>query len=134
MRADPDAGYGPGALAQKPVQRQPGGNTALNAPARTNAGRVDANVADPDGPQPKGSKQFSYGWDDLAAVIGLTKAVAMGDPITGGTVFRLTRDCDGGNILLQRMQFIDKSWDYHELWRLLFPVGVEMARSQKVPP
>lgn len=54
-------------------------------------------------------------------------AVAMGDPITGGTVFRLTRDCDGGNILLQRMQFIDKSWDYHELWRVLFPEGVEMV-------
>ena len=54
-------------------------------------------------------------------------AVAMGDPITGGTVFRLTRECDGGNILLQRNQFIDKSWDYHDLWRVLFPEGVEMV-------
>lgn len=51
----------------------------------------------------------------------------MGDPVTGGTVFRLTRDCDGGNILLQRVQFVDKSWNYHELWRHLFPAGVEMV-------
>ncbi len=29
---DPNAGYGPGALAQKPTARQPPGNQALNAP------------------------------------------------------------------------------------------------------
>ena len=38
--ADPNAGYGPGALAQKPTQRQPGGDRALNAPDRTNSGGV----------------------------------------------------------------------------------------------
>lgn len=53
-------------------------------------------------------------------------AVAMGDAITGGTVYRLNDKCDGGGILLQRIQFIDRTWDYHELWRRLFPIGVEM--------
>jgi methionyl-tRNA formyltransferase len=50
----------------------------------------------------------------------------MRDAITGGTVYRLDDHCDGGNIILQRMQFINQSWDYHELWRHLFPVGVEL--------
>ena len=57
----PDAGYGPGALAQKPAARQPPGDQALNAPARTNSGGSDPAVADPVGPQPKGSKQFTSG-------------------------------------------------------------------------
>jgi peptidoglycan hydrolase-like protein with peptidoglycan-binding domain len=57
----PDAGYGPGALAQKPAARQPPGDQALNAPARTNSGGSDPAVADPVGPQPKGSKQFTNG-------------------------------------------------------------------------
>lgn len=70
-RDGPDAGYGPGALAQKPTARQPGGDRALNAPDRTNSGGSDPNVADPVGPQPKGSKQFGYGWGDLASVIEL---------------------------------------------------------------
>ncbi|HEY2090033.1 MAG TPA: hypothetical protein VGH54_28930, partial [Mycobacterium sp.] len=69
--ADPNAGYGPGALAQKPTARQPGGDKALNAPARTNSGGSDPGAADPDGPQPKGSKQFARTWDDLATVINL---------------------------------------------------------------
>ncbi|HEY2074829.1 MAG TPA: hypothetical protein VGH53_00710, partial [Streptosporangiaceae bacterium] len=69
--ADPNAGYGPGALAQKPTARQPGGDKALNAPARTNSGGSDPNAADPEGPQPKGSKQFARTWDDLATVINL---------------------------------------------------------------
>ena len=70
VHADPNAGYGPGALAQKPTQRQPGGDRALNAPARTNSGGSDPNVADPLGPQPKGSKQFAT-WDEVGRVIGL---------------------------------------------------------------
>lgn len=53
-------------------------------------------------------------------------AVAMRDAITGGTVYRLDDHCDGGNIILQRTQFINQSWDYHELWRHLFPIGVEL--------
>ncbi len=68
--ADPNAGYGPGALAQKPTQRQPGGDRALNAPDRTNSGGSDPAVADPVGPQPKGSKQFAS-WDEVCTVIDL---------------------------------------------------------------
>lgn len=54
-------------------------------------------------------------------------AVAMGDAVTGGTIYRLNDKCDGGDIILQRVQFIDKAWDYHDLWRQLFPIGVEMV-------
>jgi methionyl-tRNA formyltransferase len=54
-------------------------------------------------------------------------AVAMGDPITGGTIYRLDDKCDGGDILLQRVQFIGREWDYHELWRRLFQQGVDMV-------
>jgi hypothetical protein len=71
VRADPNAGYGPGALAQKPTVRQPPGNQALNAPARSSSGGSDPAVADPVGVQPRGSKQFSYGWRDLDRVIDL---------------------------------------------------------------
>jgi len=53
-------------------------------------------------------------------------AVHMGDPITGGTVYSLDEKCDGGAVLLQRWLFIDPSWDYHELWNELFPIGVDM--------
>jgi hypothetical protein len=79
-----DAGYGSGALAQKPTARQPGGDRALNAPARMNSGGSDPAVADPVGAQPRGSKQFTtqngvravtelaYGWNDLATMIGLS--------------------------------------------------------------
>lgn len=54
-------------------------------------------------------------------------AVHMGDAITGATVYSLSgRVCDGGGILLQRPIFIAAGWDYHDLWRHMFPVGVEM--------
>lgn len=56
-------------------------------------------------------------------------AVAMGDPITGGTIYKLSNKCDGGDILLQEFMFIDKKWDYHDLWNKLFPVGVEMVNK-----
>jgi hypothetical protein len=81
-RPDPNAGYGPGANAQKPTVRQPPGDQALNAPAKSDGGGSDPAVADPNSPQRPGSKQFTtrigvrtvtelaYGWDDLAAVIG----------------------------------------------------------------
>lgn len=54
-------------------------------------------------------------------------AVAMGDAITGGTIYKLTDKCDGGDILLRRIVFIHKDWDYHKLWEVLFPIGVEMV-------
>ena len=53
-------------------------------------------------------------------------AVAMGDFATGGTIYKLDSKCDGGDILTQRMIFIDRSWDYHKLWHKLFPIGVDM--------
>jgi hypothetical protein len=77
---DPNAGYGPGANAQKPTARQPGGDKALNAPDRTGGGGPDLNVAEP---KLKMSKQFTrngavavtelaYGWGDLSRAIALT--------------------------------------------------------------
>ncbi|HMG63952.1 MAG TPA: hypothetical protein VK599_13470, partial [Streptosporangiaceae bacterium] len=71
-RPDPNAGYGPGANAQKPTVRQPPGDQALNAPAKADGGGSDPSVADPGGPQAKAGKQLSYGWDDLGAVVELT--------------------------------------------------------------
>jgi hypothetical protein len=95
LHADPNAGYGPGALAQKPQARQPGGDRALNAPDRTNSGGSDPAVADPVGPQPKGSKQFARTWDQVAAVVELaatmTKEQAHYRP--GGTPGHRCGDC-----------------------------------------
>lgn len=53
-------------------------------------------------------------------------AIHMGDFATGGTIYRLNSKCDAGDIILQKMIFIDKKWDYHKLWEKLFPIGVEM--------
>lgn len=53
-------------------------------------------------------------------------AVAMGDAVTGATVYWLNQVVDGGEILTQRHIFIDKNEDYHELWKRIFPVGVEL--------
>jgi hypothetical protein len=56
----------------------------MNAPAKADGGGSDPNAADPDGPQSRGSKQFTardgmravtelaYSWDDLSAFIELT--------------------------------------------------------------
>lgn len=53
-------------------------------------------------------------------------AVAMGDTITGATVYWLDNKVDGGDILLQKPLFIHKTWTHRELWRRIFPVGVDM--------
>lgn len=53
-------------------------------------------------------------------------AVAMGDMVTGATVYWLNQVVDGGDILLQKHIFIDRNQDYHELWKRIFPIGVEM--------
>lgn len=53
--------------------------------------------------------------------------VHIGDAITGGTVYKLNDKCDGGDILLQRIVFVDGDWDYHRLWQELFPIGVDMV-------
>lgn len=53
--------------------------------------------------------------------------IHMNDYITGGTIYDLNSPkCDGGDILLQKPLWIDKEWNYHDLWRRLFPIGVEM--------
>lgn len=53
-------------------------------------------------------------------------AVAMGDPITGATVYWLNDKVDGGDIFLQKPIFIAKEWDYHKLWKKIFPIGVQL--------
>lgn len=55
--------------------------------------------------------------------------VHMGDPVVGGTIYRLGPVCDGGDVLLQRWRFRDPSWSHHDLWRELFPEGVRMVRE-----
>lgn len=55
--------------------------------------------------------------------------VACGDPITGGSIYRLSEEVDGGAILLQKIQFVHRSWDHHKLWRALFPQGVHLVRE-----
>lgn len=52
--------------------------------------------------------------------------IKMGDAISGGTIYRLAEKCDGGDILLRRIVFVDRTWDYHQLWERIFPVGVEL--------
>lgn len=55
-------------------------------------------------------------------------AVHMKDAVTGLSIYNLRSDkCDGGDILLQRVMFIDPDWDYHELWKEMFPIGVDMV-------
>lgn len=55
-------------------------------------------------------------------------AVHMKDAVTGLSIYNLRSDkCDGGDILLQRAMFIDPDWDYHELWKEMFPIGVDMV-------
>jgi methionyl-tRNA formyltransferase len=53
-------------------------------------------------------------------------AVAMGDAVTGATVYWLNDKVDGGDILAQTPVFIGRGWDYHRLWREIFPLGVRM--------
>jgi methionyl-tRNA formyltransferase len=53
-------------------------------------------------------------------------AVAMGDAITGATVYWLNDKVDGGDVLLQTPVFIGRGWDYHYLWKDIFPLGVAM--------
>lgn len=55
--------------------------------------------------------------------------IACGDAVTGGSIYRLNSIVDGGNILMQKLQFVDRRWDAHELWRRLFPAGVQMIRD-----
>lgn len=53
--------------------------------------------------------------------------VHMGDYITGATVYQLTSECDGGDIILQEPLWVDRDWDFHQLWHELFPIGVKLV-------
>ena len=52
--------------------------------------------------------------------------ISCGDPIGGGTVFELDDGVDTGPIISQRHIFVGRDWTHHDLWRALFPLGVEM--------
>ena len=52
--------------------------------------------------------------------------VKMGDKVTGGTVFKLNDVADGGDVIKRELVFVEKDWDYHQLWNKLFPIGVNM--------
>lgn len=53
-------------------------------------------------------------------------AIAFGDAVSGGTVFFLDDGVDTGPVISQRHVFVGRGWTHHELWRVLFPVGVDM--------
>ena len=53
-------------------------------------------------------------------------AVAMGEPITGATVYWLNDKVDGGDIFLQQPVFIARNWTHSDLWREIFPIGVKL--------
>ena len=52
--------------------------------------------------------------------------IHMKDYVSGGTVYRLTDQTDGGAILRQALVWVRPEWDYHDLWRAIFPVGVQL--------
>ena len=54
-------------------------------------------------------------------------ACAMGDAITGASVYWLGDTVDGGDILIQKPVFVKPEWDYHRLWKEIFPVGVDLV-------
>lgn len=53
-------------------------------------------------------------------------AVHMGDRVTGGSVYWLNDKTDGGDLIDQRVVFIRPGETYHDVWKRIFPVGVEM--------
>lgn len=53
--------------------------------------------------------------------------VAMRDPVAGATVYWLDEKTDGGPVLAQRFVHVGRGWDYHDLWRVLFPIGIDMV-------
>lgn len=53
--------------------------------------------------------------------------VAMREPVTAGTVYVLDDTVDGGPVVLQKLQLVGQAWDYHRLWREMFPAGVELV-------
>lgn len=57
-------------------------------------------------------------------------AVHTGDPVTGGTLYWMTDQVDGGPIALQEHVFIRRDQSASELWReQLFPLGLSLFRQ-----
>jgi len=54
-------------------------------------------------------------------------AVQMGDPVTGGTVYKLTDKVDGGPIIRQAFIMVRKTDTASTLWERLFPIGVSLV-------
>ena len=50
----------------------------------------------------------------------------MGDAVTGASIYWLDEVVDGGDILIQKPVFVLPGWDYHRLWKEIFPVGVDL--------
>ncbi|MDU0319169.1 MULTISPECIES: formyltransferase family protein [unclassified Enterococcus] len=55
--------------------------------------------------------------------------IKMNDKVTGGTIFYLNDVADGGPVIDRKLLFVDKNWDYHDLWNKLFDIGVEMIAN-----
>jgi methionyl-tRNA formyltransferase len=53
--------------------------------------------------------------------------VAMRDPVAGATIYWLDEVVDGGPVLSQRFAHVAQGWSYHDLWRELFSLGVDMV-------
>ena len=53
-------------------------------------------------------------------------AVHMGDKVTGASVYWLSDKCDGGDIISQELLFIKPGETYHDVWKRMFPIGVQM--------
>lgn len=53
-------------------------------------------------------------------------AVAMGDAITGASVYWLNSTVDGGDILSQIPVHIGRGEDFHQLWNRIYPLGVAL--------
>lgn len=53
-------------------------------------------------------------------------AVAMGDAITGVSVYWLNDKIDAGPVFSQKPIFIERGSDHQKLWREIFPLGVKM--------
>lgn len=53
--------------------------------------------------------------------------IHMGDPVTGGSVYWLTDNVDGGPIAAQDPIFVKPGWDASDLWKKeLFDLGLEL--------
>lgn len=52
--------------------------------------------------------------------------IAMHDAVGGCTVYWLNDKIDGGDIIRRAPIMIPSGWDYHDYWRHMFQIGVDM--------